>query len=185
VQKKILTKKKQKTKKNSDFSFKIVLVGDTCVGKSSILVRFCDDIFSDNYITTIGVDFKFKTLLLKNKTIKIQIWDTAGQERYRSMTTTYYRGANAIIICYDISNHESFDNLNKWINDVKKFSSDDTEIFIFGNKIDEENKRKVLISEKNEFENSFHFNIFEVSAKSGKNIEEAFKKICEGLIEKK
>ena len=170
---------------NSDFSFKVVLVGDTCVGKSSLLVRFCDDIFTDNYITTIGVDFKFKTLLLKGKTIKIQIWDTAGQERYRSMTTAYYRGANAIIICYDITNHESFDNLNKWISDVKKFANDDTEIFIYGNKMDQEDKRQVMIGEKDEFENNSHYNIYEVSAKSGNNIEESFSKIVESLIEKK
>ena len=84
--------------KDYDYIFKLVLIGDTCVGKSCILVRFSDDIFDDNYVTTIGVDFRFKTMAIKNKIVKIQIWDTAGQERYRSITTAYYRGAAAIII---------------------------------------------------------------------------------------
>jgi len=79
--------------KDYDFIFKIVLIGDTCVGKSCILVRFSDDIFVENYVTTIGVDFRFKTMIIKNKIAKIQIWDTAGQERYCSITTAYYRGA--------------------------------------------------------------------------------------------
>ena len=101
------------------------------------------------------------------------------------MTTAYYRGANAIIIVYDITNHESFNNLNNWVNDVKKFSNDDTDIFIYGNKMDQEDKRQVLISEKDDFENHSHYNVFEVSAKSGNNIEESFSKIVEALIEKK
>ena len=101
------------------------------------------------------------------------------------MITTYYRVANVIIIYSDISNHESFDNLNNWVNDVKKYSNDDTDIFIYGNKMDQEDKRQVLISEKDDFENHSHYNVFEVSAKTGGNIDQSFKQIIETLIEKK
>ena len=116
---------------SNEYITKIVTLGDTTVGKTSIILRFTKEKYTQNRLATIGVDFKFKTVLLKDKKIKIQIWDTAGQERYRSMTTAYYRGANAIIIVYDITNHESFNNLNNWVNDVKKFSNDDTDIFRF------------------------------------------------------
>ena len=110
--------------KDYDYIFKLVLIGDTCVGKSCILVRFSDDIFNDNYVTTIGVDFRFKTMVVKNKVTKIQIWDTAGQERYRSITTAYYRGAAAIIICCDCTNNESFINVKNWIEEIGKYKGD-------------------------------------------------------------
>ena len=113
--------------KDYDYIFKLVLIGDTCVGKSCILVRFSDDVFVENYVTTIGVDFRFKTMIVKNKIAKIQIWDTAGQERYRSITTAYYRGAAAIIICCDSTNKESFYNIKNWIDEISKYTDKDVD----------------------------------------------------------
>ena len=94
--------------KDYDYIFKLVLIGDTCVGKSCILVRFSDDIFDDNYVTTIGVDFRFKTMVVKNKVVKIQIWDTAGQERYRSLAKIFYQSAAVAVLVYDVTLKKKF-----------------------------------------------------------------------------
>ena len=168
-----------------DYIFKMVLIGDTCVGKSCILVRFSDDIFNDNYITTIGVDFRFKTMVVKNKVTKIQIWDTAGQERYRSITTAYYRGAAAIIICCDITNHDSFINLTNWMEEVSKHTEGDVEKIVFMNKIDLEYGRKITKDEIEKFEKEKKIKVMGVSAKTGEGIDKAFEYILEKLINKK
>ena len=97
-----------------DYLFKVLLIGDSSVGKSSILLRFSDNEFTSSYISTIGVDFKVRTLDVGGKIVKLQIWDTAGQERFRTITTTYYRGSNGIIIVYDVSNRDSFLNVQQW-----------------------------------------------------------------------
>jgi len=170
--------------KDYDYIFKIVLVGDTCVGKSCILVRFSDDIFVENYVTTIGVDFRFKTMTVKNKIVKIQIWDTAGQERYRSLTTAYYRGAAAIILCCDITNKDSFYNLNNWIDEVSKFIDKDVDKLVLMNKSDLSNHRKIDSNEIAEFEKVNDIKVMEVSAKTGKGIDKAFEYIIEKLINK-
>ena len=170
--------------KDYDYIFKIVLVGDTCVGKSCILVRFSDDIFVDNYVTTIGVDFRFKTLIVNNKIAKIQIWDTAGQERYRSITTAYYRGAAAIIIVCDMTNRDSFYNVNNWIEEVSKYIDQDIDKFVLMNKSDLTSERKIDSGEVSKFEKEKGIKIMEVSAKTGQGIEKAFEYIIEKLINK-
>ena len=167
-----------------DYLFKIVLIGDTCVGKSCILVRFSDDLFEDNYITTIGVDFRFKTMVVKNKTAKIQIWDTAGQERYRSITTAYYRGAAAIIICFDSTNKESFNNLNNWIDEIGKYTDKDVDKLILMNKCDLKKERQIDKNEILNFEKENGIKILEVSAKTGEGVDKAFEYIIEKLIDK-
>ena len=170
--------------KDYDYIFKIVLVGDTCVGKSCILVRFSDDVFVDNYVTTIGVDFRFKTLIVNNKIAKIQIWDTAGQERYRSITTAYYRGAAAIIIVCDMTNRDSFYNINNWIEEVSKYIDQDIDKFVLMNKSDLTSERKIDSDEVSKFEKEKGIKIMEVSAKTGQGIEKAFVYIIEKLINK-
>ena len=170
--------------KDYDYIFKIVLIGDTCVGKSCILVRFSDDMFVDNYVTTIGVDFRFKTMIIKNKIAKIQIWDTAGEERYRSITTAYYRGAAAIIICCDITNKDSFYNLNNWIDEIVKYTDKDVDKLILMNKCDLVEERQIEKNEIKKFEKENGIKIMEVSAKTGEGIDKAFEYIIEKLIDK-
>ena len=170
--------------KDYDYIFKIVLIGDTCVGKSCILVRFSDDVFVENYVTTIGVDFRFKTMIVKNKIAKIQIWDTAGQERYRSITTAYYRGAAAIIICCDSTNKESFYNINNWIGEISKYTDKDVDKLILMNKCDLVQERQIDKNEISKFEKESGLKIMEVSAKTGNGIDKSFEYIIEKLIDK-
>ena len=171
--------------KDYDYIFKIVLIGDTCVGKSCILVRFSDDIFNDSYVTTIGVDFRFKTMVVNNKVAKIQIWDTAGQERYRSITTAYYRGAAAIIICCDCTNKESFNNINNWIEEIGKYTDKDSvDKIVLMNKCDLVEERCIDKNEINKFEKESGIKVLEVSAKTGEGIDQAFEYVIAKLIDK-
>ena len=171
--------------KDYDYIFKIVLIGDTCVGKSCILVRFSDDIFNDSYVTTIGVDFRFKTMVVNNKVAKIQIWDTAGQERYRSITTAYYRGAAAIIICCDCTNKESFNNINNWIEEIGKYTDKDSvDKIVLMNKCDLVEERCIDKNEINKFEKETGIKVLEVSAKTGEGIDKAFEYVIAKLIDK-
>ena len=102
-------------KRDYDYLFKLVLIGDSGVGKSCLLLRFADDSFTDSYISTIGVDFRFRTVTIDKKTVKLQIWDTAGQERFRTITSAYYRGAHGIIMVYDVTSEESFEHVEEWL----------------------------------------------------------------------
>ena len=171
--------------KDYDYIFKLVLIGDTCVGTSCILVRFSDDIFDDNYVTTIGVDFRIKTMAIKNKIVKIQIWDTAGQERYRSITTAYYRGAAAIIICCDCTNRESFDNIKNWIEEISKYTDNDSvDKIVFLNKCDLNEERCIKKEEIEQSEKENGIKILEVSAKTGEGIDAGFEYIINKLIDK-
>ena len=170
--------------KDYDYIFKIVLIGDTCVGKSCILVRFSDDVFVENYVTTIGVDFRFKTMIVKNKIAKIQIWDTAGQERYRSITTAYYRGAAAIIICCDSTNKESFYNVNNWIDEISKYTDKDVDKLVLMNKCDLVEERQIDKNDISKFEKESGLKVMEVSAKTGNGVDKAFEYIIEKLIDK-
>ena len=118
----------------------VLLLG---VGKSCLLLRFADDTYTDSYISTIGVDFKIRTVDLDTKTIKLQIWDTAGQERFRTITSSYYRGAHGIIIVYDITDKESFDNVRQWLFEIDRYASENVCKLLVGNKSDLGNKRAV------------------------------------------
>ena len=119
-----------------DFLFKLLLIGDSGVGKSCLLLRFADDTYTESYISTIGVDFKIRTIELEGKTVKLQIWDTAGQERFRTITSSYYRGAQGIILVYDVANRESFDALPKWFAELETYVSSSVVKIIVGNKVD-------------------------------------------------
>jgi Ras-related protein Rab-1A len=123
-------------KKEYDFLFKLVLIGDSGVGKSCMLLRMADDSFTESYISTIGVDFRFRTVKVANKTVKLQIWDTAGQERFRTITSAYYRGADGIIMVYDVSNQESFDHVSDWLSEIERYAPQESCILLAGNKCD-------------------------------------------------
>jgi Ras-related protein Rab-1A len=114
----------------------VVIIGDTGVGKSCLLLRFAEDAFSENYVSTIGVDFRFRTVKIDKKTIKLQIWDTAGQERFRTITSAYYRGADGIIMVYDVTSRESFNHINDWLTEVNRYASETSCKLIVGNKCD-------------------------------------------------
>merc|ERR1719171_470778 len=131
------------SKQQYDFLIKLLLIGDSGVGKSCILVRFADDAFSNSFITTIGIDFKIRTIELDGKRIKLQIWDTAGQERFKTITTAYYRGAMGIMLVYDVTNEKSFDNIKNWIRNIEEHASADVEKMILGNKCDMNDRRQV------------------------------------------
>ena len=176
---------KSARRKHFDYMFKMVLIGDSCVGKSCVLIRFADDNFTDNHVTTIGVDFRFRSMEIDSHSIKLQIWDTAGQERYKTITNSYYRGAEGVIIVFDLTNKESFLNIKDWLAEAKNGISDDTEILVFGNKADLTDQRKVTQSEIKEFSDKTGIHIIECSAKDGAGVEDGFMTMTRRLMESK
>jgi len=169
------------SKRDYDHLFKLVLIGDSGVGKSCLLLRFADDAFTESYISTIGVDFRFRTVKVEKKTVKLQIWDTAGQERFRTITSAYYRGADGIIMVYDVTNQESFDHVNDWLSEVNRYASEGTCKLLVGNKSDK--AEKVVSSDKaRAFADSLQIPFLETSAKNASNVEEAFLTMTGELI---
>lgn len=164
--------------KNYDYLFKILLIGDSGVGKSCILTRFSDDMFAESFISTIGVDFKIRTIDIDNKMIKLQIWDTAGQERFRTITSSYYRGSHGVIIVYDVTNKLSFNNVKMWLSEIERHASPSVNKLLIGNKIDLGNKREVSYEEGKDFADSMGMSYLETSAKSGDNVEQVFIKLA-------
>ena len=126
-----------------DYVFKLVLIGDSGVGKSCLLLRFADDTYTESHISTIGVDFKIRTIQLEGKTIKLQIWDTAGQERFRTITSSYYRGAHGIIVVYDVTEMESYNNIKQWLHEIDRYACEGVNRLLVGNKSDLTTKRQV------------------------------------------
>ena len=157
-----------------DEKIKIMLLGDSSVGKSSILRKYCKNEFLGKYITTIGIDFQIKNLTIDNKKIKVQIWDTAGEERYKVVTKSYFNSSNGFIIIYDITNRESFCNVNNWIEQISTLVGNNVKCILFGNKNDWKHKRNVEAKEGIELAKKFNYKFYETSAKDGNNIEEGF-----------
>lgn len=165
-----------------DFLFKLVIVGDAGVGKSSLLIRFTDGNFSKHYISTIGVDFRFKTLKINGKFVKLQIWDTAGQERFKTITKAYYRGADGVILVYDVTSPESFDHVASWLEQVEKYANEDTVKLIVGNKADLVDEKKVDSDRARAFGAKFSIDVVETSAKTADNVDSAFTSLGTALI---
>ena len=157
-----------------DFKVKIVLLGDSGVGKTNLISRFTKNMFSPNSKATIGVEFFIKTYKVNNKILKIEIWDTAGQERYKSITSVYYKGAKGAFIVYDITSRKSFDDVDKWIEEIKEKTSKDIKLIIIGNKIDLKDERDITTNEAlNKFK-GMDIPFMETSALDDTNVSEVF-----------
>jgi len=156
---------------------KLLLIGDTATGKTSLLVKYSDNKFNDHMMSTIGIDFKIKTIELNGKRIKLQIWDTAGQEKYHTITTAYYRGSHGIMMVYDITNVRTFDNISRWVQNTVDHAEQDCVKMIVGNKSDLEEKRLISRNRGQELALSIGVDFVECSAKSGENVNLAFEKL--------
>merc|ERR1712001_34277 len=157
-----------------DYLFKLLLIGDSGVGKSCLLLRFADDTYTESYISTIGVDFKIRTIELDGKTIKLQIWDTAGQERFRTITSSYYRGAHGIIVVYDVTDQESFNNVKQWLQEIDRYACENVNKLLVSNKCDLTNKKVVDYTSAKEYADQLGIPFLETSAKNATNVEQAF-----------
>ena len=159
----------------SNLTFKIIVVGDPGVGKSSLLGRATKNIFNAEYQTTVGFEFLTFTEKIGEKNVKLQIWDTCGQETYKSLISNFYRNASLAMLIYSIDSRESFNNIIKWLKEIKLQSNPDIKVVLIGNKADLENKRQVTIEEGNKFKEENEILFFqEASAKSGINAKEIF-----------
>jgi len=156
-----------------DYVFKILVVGNSYVGKSSFLMRLCTNAFSARYSSTIGVDFYSKALRIEDKIISLQLWDTAGQERFQSVTKAYYRGAHGVVLMYDISQEESFIAVKTWINSIQENVDEmPAAMLLVGNKVDleETNEREVSTESGESFAKMYNADFMETSAKTGYNV---------------
>jgi len=154
--------------------FKLLLIGDSAVGKSCLLLRFADDSYNDAYISTIGVDFKMRKLEQDGTRMTLQIWDTAGQERFRTITSSYYRGAHGIIVVFDVTDKLSFNNVKHWVQEIDKYAQQGINRLLVGNKCDLSSERVVCYDEARELADSLGMEYLETSAKNAHNVDRAF-----------
>lgn len=168
--------------------FRVIIVGNTGVGKSCLLMRFSEDKFNENHDVTIGVEFGTRNLKIDNQLIKLQIWDTAGQESFRSITRSFYRRADGVLLVYDVTNRTTFEDCSHWMSEIKQHGNEDVIIFLVGNQIDlisAGEPAQVTVNDAQGFVAQHGLSGFiETSAKSGKNVEEAFREFCKVLVGK-
>jgi Ras-related protein Rab-18 len=166
-------------------TFKLLLIGDSGAGKSSLLLRFTDDtwLHPDDVTATIGVDFKVKIIEVDEKKYKLTIWDTAGQERFRTLTSSYYRGAQGVVLVYDVANRESFEHLQAWFGELETYASSNSVIkIIVGNKCDKEVNREVSRQEGEEIAKRLKTLFIETSAKTTAGVQDAFVEVVRKVI---
>ena len=167
-----------------DLSFKIIVIGDSGVGKSCLTNKATKNVFEDTYNATVGFEFFSFNLKLDDKIIKLQIWDTCGQELYRSLITNFYRNSSLAVMVYAINNRESFENIDVWLKELRTHSNPDTKVFLIGNKVDLEEERVIKREQGEEYSKENKFNIFmEASAKSGFNAQQIFVEAARILYE--
>ncbi|GMT15020.1 hypothetical protein PFISCL1PPCAC_6317, partial [Pristionchus fissidentatus] len=172
------------TDQNFDYMFKLLIIGNSSVGKTSFLFRYCDDSFTSAFVSTVGIDFKVKTVFKGDKRVKLQIWDTAGQERYRTITTAYYRGAMGFILMYDITNEESFNAVQDWCTQIKTYSWENAQVVLVGNKCDMDQERVVSCDRGRQLADQLSLEFFETSAKENINVKAVFEKLVEIICAK-
>jgi len=171
-------------KMSYNYLFKYIIIGDTGVGKSCLLLQFTDKRFQPVHDLTIGVEFGARMITIDGKQIKLQIWDTAGQESFRSITRSYYRGAAGALLVYDITRRETFNHLTCWLEDARQHSNSNMTIMLIGNKSDLEHKRAVSKEEGEQFAKENGLIFIETSAKTAANVEEAFINTAKKIYEK-
>jgi len=164
-----------------DYQFKFLVIGESGVGKTCILLRFIDDFFQPNYLSTIGIDFQTKIVTLKDKMIKLQIWDTAGQERFRTITKTYYRNSHGVILTYDVTDRDSFKSIGGWVKQIEQNSDKHICKVLVGNKCDKEG-RTVTLEEGEKLAEQYNMKFFESSAKTNYNVSEIFAYLTEEAV---
>ena len=165
----------------SELYLKIVLIGDTFTGKTSLLLKYTDNAFPEMHIATIGVEFKEKSFMLNNRKITLQIWDTSGQERFRSLTQNFYRNADGILFVFDVTNKDSFDHIKNWLMDSQEVNLDAKKILI-GNKIDLLDQRVITKEKMEQFGEKKDMKSYEASAKTGENVDKIFTEITELIL---
>ncbi|XP_072129852.1 ras-related protein Rab-3C-like [Mobula birostris] len=175
---------KDASDQNFDYMFKLLIIGNSSVGKTSFLFRYADDTFTSAFVSTVGIDFKVKTVYRNDKRVKLQIWDTAGQERYRTITTAYYRGAMGFVLMYDIANEESFNAVQDWATQIKTYSWDNAQVILVGNKCDMADERVIPAEKGKHLAEQLGFEFFEVSAKENINVKQVFECLVDIICEK-
>ena len=167
---------------NDECIYKTLILGDTTVGKTCFLLKYTDKTFQEAHLATIGLDYRLKTMKLKNgKEIKLQIWDTAGQDRFRAITRNYYKGSHGILLLYEVTNVKSFENIKTWVSSIREEASKDVVVYILGNKIDNAKNRKVETEEGKELAEELGFPFMETSAKNNINVSETFEDLVERI----
>ena len=170
-----------------DTTCSILLLGDSCVGKTSLISRYANGVFKDEYIATVGLDFVSKQEIINDKNINVKLWDTAGQERYKALTPSYLRGADGVVLVFDVTNSETFDNLKFWLDSLKNNLGENNSflpVVINGNKIDIDD-RDISKDDANKFAQENNYKYFETSAKSGVGVDELFREIVNQILENK
>ena len=168
-----------------DFQYKYLFLGDTSVGKTSLLIRYSENTFDSESLPTLGVDVRYKYITLEEKKIRLDMWDSAGQERFKNITKNYLNGANGIIFVCDITNKTSFEVLKSWLYDARELASPETEMIIVGNKIDLNEARQVPFDLIKEFAKKYNMEAFETSAKTGEGVDEIFIALTQKLFKNK
>ena len=168
----------------NEINLKILLCGDSSVGKTSLLLKYTDNYFPELHISTIGVEYKIKELNINGRKVILRIWDTSGQERYRSITQNFYRNANGILFVFDLTNKVTFDNIKNWLTDSQNFETKVIKILV-GNKSDLIEERKVDQDSVERYADKKEMQYYETSAKDGNNVDKAFRELAELILENK
>ena len=157
-----------------DVKYKIMVLGESKVDKTSLIKRYTKDQFGGVYLTTVGMDFQDKIIEIEDKKVRLQIWDTAGQERFRNVTKSYFQSSQGLVLVYDITDRESFEKLNFWVDNIKNFAPENAKFILVGNKCDLANDRKVSYEEGENYAKNLNIKFFEASARDGTNVNELF-----------
>jgi Ras-related protein Rab-8A len=164
-----------------DMQVKLLMIGDSGVGKTCLLLRYANDSFSPTFITTIGIDFKIKNVEIDGTRIKLQIWDTAGQERFRTITTSYFRGAQGILLVYDVTDRRSFESIRNWISQIQQHADVHVNKILVGNKCDMTDDKVVSTAEGQKLAAEFGISFAEVSAKNDINVNNSFQSLASAV----